>query len=605
MENLDVMTISYFDVPSMNRCNMLPVPAWKSVAWLMVAALVATQPVAAEERGQATKVVPSFEPVRPVAGTLFICGGGILPETLLKEFINEAGGEKASICLITTASEIADIPEVLETRLQFWRQQKLADLSIVHTRSRDTANDPAFVKPLSRATGIWILGGIQSRLTEVYLGTQSEQAIHGVLKRGGVVGGTSAGAAVLSPVMIEGGNPHPQVGKGFGLLPGAVIDQHFLKRNRQPRLMNVLASHPSYVGVGIDEGTALVVKGRRMTVLGDSSVVTCLGACGENPEKAQRYSAGDEVDFVALSRAAVARLKPKRPVVADAPATNSAAQQGTLILSGGGAVPADATQRFIEAAGGVDSPLIIVSTALGDDPPEDEAALAWLKEAGAKNVCIIHPRNRQETESQETLERLQQARGVWFVGGRTWRLVDAFLHTKAESALVNILKNGGAIGGTAAGASMLADYLVRGNPMTNRQIMADGYDEGFGFLPETAIDQHFSQRNRFEDMSALKKARPELLGLGVDENTALIVQGTTMQVVGENKVAVYDRREPAADERDYDMLVAGDKYDLKDRRRIGSPRETEVATATERTETREEEDDDSATAMPPAASVCK
>jgi cyanophycinase len=589
-------------MPYMNRCIRRTVPAGRSVYWLTVVAAMAALPVAAAELPSPPKTPAVVAPARPLNGTLIICGGGVLPESLLKHFVVEAGGERARIAIISTASEIADDPEVLESRLQFWRGQKLTSLDIVHTRSRDIANDPAFVQPLAQATGVWILGGIQSRLTEVYLGTKAEQAIHDVVRRGGVVGGTSAGAAVMSPVMIEGGNPQPEIGRGFGLLPGAVVDQHFLKRNRQQRLLNALANHPSHFGVGIDEGTALVVKGRRMFVLGDSCVTACLGPCGEIPEKIQRLNPGDEIDLVALSRAAVARVSPRRQNKTE---LVSETRQGTLVLAGGGAVPADATQRFIEAAGGVDSPLVVVSTAVGDDPPDENEALDWLKQAGAKNVCIIHPRSRHEAESEEMLERLSQARGVWFSGGRTWRLADAFLHSKAETVLVEILKNGGAIGGTAAGASILADYLVRGNPMSNKDIMTDGYDEGFGFIPDAAVDQHFSQRKRFEDMRVLKKARPELLGLGVDEGTALIVQGHTLEVVGENKVAVYDRTQPAAsaDERDFDTLVPGDKYDLKDRRRLSPPREAETVAASGTSGADEDEEDP--TAQPPAASICE
>ena len=96
-----------------------------------------------------------------------------------------------------------------------------------------------------------------------------------LVNRGGVVGGTSAGAAPQSRVMIRGGNPVAHVGRGFNLLPGAVVDQHFLKRSRVNRLLGVIEAHPDLVGYGIDEGTAMIVRGDRFRVLGASYVLAC------------------------------------------------------------------------------------------------------------------------------------------------------------------------------------------------------------------------------------------------------------------------------------------------------------------------------------------
>lgn len=239
-------------------------------------------------------------------GTLVICGGGNMPDRVMHRFVQAAGGTRARIVVVTTASEIADTPEI-DAELKFWRSLKLKSLSVLHTRSRETANDPTFVEPLMTATGIWFIGGKQKLLTDVYLGTITEQLIHGVLKRGGVVGGTSAGAAIMSPLMICRGNPDPEVGPGFGFLPGTVIDQHFLARSRQERLLNVLSSHPDYIGLGIDEGTALIVQGRRMSVMGDSQVVACLAPTGDRPARMQSLKPGTRVDLLALTRDANSR----------------------------------------------------------------------------------------------------------------------------------------------------------------------------------------------------------------------------------------------------------------------------------------------------------
>jgi cyanophycinase len=236
-------------------------------------------------------------------GTLVICGGGDISDDVLQEFISAAGGQEARVVVITTASETADSEEI-EDELEFWRSQKLARLTVLHTRSRETANDPEFASPLADATGIWLIGGRQSLLADTYLGTISEQMIHGVLQRGGVVGGISAGAAVMSTVMIRGGEVHPQMGRGFGLLPGTLIDQHFLARHRQERLMGALAAHPGLVGLGIDEGAAVVVRGGRMSVVGNSDVMACISATSGRPQKRETLRPGEQANLVKLSQSA-------------------------------------------------------------------------------------------------------------------------------------------------------------------------------------------------------------------------------------------------------------------------------------------------------------
>ncbi len=244
-------------------------------------------------------------------GTLVICGGGDISDDVMREFIEAAGGEEARVVVITTATETADSDEI-EDELAFWRSQPLARLTVLHTRSRDTANDPEFASPLADATGIWFVGGRQAWLADTYVGTVSEHLIHAVLRRGGVVGGISAGAAVMSTVMIRDGETHPEIGRGFGLLPGTLIDQHFLARNRQERLLGALAAHPGLVGLGIDEGAAVVVRGGCLSVVGDSSVVACTSPAAGRPPKLETLRPGEQASLLHLSQSA-ARSRKSRP----------------------------------------------------------------------------------------------------------------------------------------------------------------------------------------------------------------------------------------------------------------------------------------------------
>jgi cyanophycinase len=505
------------------------------------------------------------EPAGKIAGSLVIHGGGNLSSETLEAFMKLAGGNDARIVVIPTASDTYDDAQS-EKELQGFKSRGAATVTLLHTRSREKADEAAFVEPLKQATGVWFGGGQQKNLEKAYVGTATERELHALLKRGGVIGGTSAGAAAMSSVMIRGGNPKAEVGQGFGFLPGAVIDQHFLKRERSSRLMAVLADHPGLVGLGIDEGTALVVHERQMVVLGDSSVSVCLCKSDLRPERVDAIKGPAMLDLVALSRAAIARAEtPFPPPKMPAPETDGS---GTLIIDGG-SCRKEAIERFVAAAGGPDALIAVIPTAQGEELPGFPGEARLLQRAGAKNIKIVHARDRAEAADPKLLDVLREAKGIWFTGGRQWRLVDSFLGTEAEKLMHAVLKRGGAIGGSSAGATIQGEYLVRGNPLGNLQMMAEGYERGFGFLKSVAIDQHFAQRNRFADMSGLKKVFPQVVGLGIDEPAALVVSGHVLEVIGAGNVQIYDRDATApSSEKDYEQIKPGEKYDLKDRKKI-------------------------------------
>jgi cyanophycinase len=242
------------------------------------------------------------------AGSLVIVGGGGLPDAVRDRFLELAGGKSARIVVIPTASDKADTPQLLKTPGYF--RAAGVEVTVLHTRNPAQADDPAFVKPLTEATGVWLTGGVQSRLVDAYRGTAVERELRKVLARGGVIGGTSAGAAVMTQVMILGGTTTARVGTGFGFLQGVVVDQHFLTRHRLERLLGVLAQHPQYPGLGIDEQTAIVVHGGALTVVGNSTVSVCLAALAGQQPAVQVLKAGERLDLAALARDALGRLPP-------------------------------------------------------------------------------------------------------------------------------------------------------------------------------------------------------------------------------------------------------------------------------------------------------
>ncbi|MBC8117358.1 MAG: cyanophycinase, partial [Candidatus Saccharimonas sp.] len=457
-----------------------------------------------------------LRPTASVAGSLVIAGGGPLPAAVIDRYFELAGGEKARIVIITTASILAGTPNA-EVHYARWHDRKPVSLTFLHTRDRIEANKSEFSQCLQEANAVWFMGGNQNWLAEAYLGTLVEQRCHELLQRNGVIGGTSAGAAIMSKSMIAGGRDLPIMASGFGFLEGTVIDQHFKKRNRQGRLMQALEFRPGHVGIGIDESTALVVRGRTLEVVGDSDVTLTLAPSAERAARHHSLVVGQKEDMVQLSRAAIARTQPRFP----SPNTSvPEVKAGTLVIVGGGSMPREAVDQFLSAAGGKDASILVVSNALSDEPPEEQQVCGWLTEAGASNVRQFHACEMHDSSNSDLCSQLQEAKGVWFTGGRQWRLVDAYLDTPIQSLFHAVLRRGGVIGGTSAGATIQGDYLVRGNPLGGADMMCEGYERGFGFLPGVAIDQDFTQRARFEDMTGLKKQFPQLIGLGIDEATA-------------------------------------------------------------------------------------
>ena len=255
--------------------------------------------------------------------------------------------------------------------------------------------------------------------------------------------------------------------------------------------------------------------------------------------------------------------------LAGQPATLGPAK-GSLIIVGGGGMPKVIFDRFFEAAGGRDAKLVVVPTAGTKDAyDESTSSVKMFKKAGATNVHLLHTRDPKVADSDEFVAVLRDARALWFGGGRQWRLADAYLGTNTEAAFHDVLKRGGVIGGSSAGATIQASYLVRGAPEGNQIMMSSGHEQGFGFIHNSAIDQHLLARKRENDMLPVIRNHPHLLGIGIDESTALYVRGNNAEVIGKSKVLFYDiALEKTVGKKFYTTLDPGERYDLKSRRKL-------------------------------------
>jgi cyanophycinase len=273
---------------------------------------------------------------------------------------------------------------------------------------------------------------------------------------------------------------------------------------------------------------------------------------------------------IAAASLAIALAAQTRPVV-------KGPEHGTLVIVGGGKVVPAIAERFFELAGGKDAPVVVIPTAGGAETyPPDWSGLKGFKDFGATHLTILHTTDRAVADSEAFVKPLLTAKAVWFPGGRQWHLVDSYLHTRTQREIQAVLDRGGVVGGSSAGASIIADYLVRGAREGNRIMMAPGYEEGFGLMKGVAIDQHMLTRNRQDDLEAVVARHPELLGISIDESTAIVVHGQQFEVIGASKVAIHDGvSDPKSEARNgkkYFFMAPGEKYDLTKLERISPPK---------------------------------
>ena len=230
-------------------------------------------------------------------GPLFAIGGAedkLKKRSVLRQFIAAAGGDEARVVVVPTASALG--PEVVDVYAAVFGALGAKEVTAVRPETRVEADDPATVATLDRATGIFMTGGNQLKLSAVVAGTAFGEAIRASNARGVAVGGTSAGASILAEHMIAFGRPGStprqrmgQLAAGLGLIPQAIVDQHFAQRNRYGRLLSLVAQSPALLGIGIDEDTAAIIEGDRLRVAGRSVVTIIDGSrTVSNAHSAQR-----------------------------------------------------------------------------------------------------------------------------------------------------------------------------------------------------------------------------------------------------------------------------------------------------------------------------
>ena len=262
-------------------------------------------------------------------------------------------------------------------------------------------------------------------------------------------------------------------------------------------------------------------------------------------------------------------------------AQSSGPPRGTLVVDGGGATDV-VRDRFVALAGGTAARIVVIPTAassirfgdgntiLDPDAPRDRPEWAAYdrhlrKWFGTVGLTILHTRDRAVADSESFVAPIRAARAVYLAAGNAGRLASTYRKTRTHREIEALLARGGTVFGSSAGAIIQGSFIVRGRP-DKPILMARGRDRGFGFLKEVAINPHLTSAKRDAELVNVVDAHPNLLGLGIDDDAALIVQGDRFEVIGTGRVAVYDNvRHP---DGWYYWLRPGDQFDLRARRKI-------------------------------------
>ncbi len=248
---------------------------------------------------------------------------------------------------------------------------------------------------------------------------------------------------------------------------------------------------------------------------------------------------------------------------------------GTLIVDGGGATE-PIVRRFVEIAGGRRADIVVFATGpseirfgdqnviLNPDWPRDrkewnqyeEYLKMWLR---VDRVQVLHTRDRAIADSASFAAPVKSATGVYLVAGNAGRYADAYLGTRTQAELMAVLSRGGVIFGSSAGAIIQGSFVVRGRP-DKPLLMAPGRTTGFGFLKNVAINPHLTSTQRDAELVNVVDAHPDILGIGIDDDAALLVRKDVFEVIGAGRVAIYDNVRRGGSW--YYWLNPGERFDL-------------------------------------------
>lgn len=260
---------------------------------------------------------------------------------------------------------------------------------------------------------------------------------------------------------------------------------------------------------------------------------------------------------------------------------NFAQTKGKLVIIGG-VQTIEIVKTYVELAGGFNAKIIVIPNAGSDPVYWSKEQVKEFNELGAQAQYLLF--TRETADDEANLDKMDWANAVFFLGGDQSDLTRDMLDTKLLQKVFDIYNNGGVVGGSSAGAAVMSEVMITGNELVNKDSTESfitiergnvEVKQGFGFLKNSIIDQHFLKRKRHNRTISTLIEHPNLFGIAIDESTGIIVYpDETFKVIGNNQVLVYDptnardiredkNRNLGITDMKLHVLIAGDKFDMK------------------------------------------
>jgi len=499
----------------------------------------------------------SKELTDPIHGKLMLVGTGEISSRVFATFAYLAGEEEGTLVVLTKdAGRDINIPS------QWY--ELIRSVAVVELDKNGKSLPEKEIEKLQEATAVWL----DDDFSKLYSGSQLTEELLSLMQRDGVIGGQGVAAEGMATIVKDGKG----IRDGFNLLPNSFI---LATKSGEDQFVKTLNTLPGRVGWELPLKAAVVIhEGRKISVIGDPDITLRTPANGDWPERFETFGPPIDdlpftADLISWNRSATARLGELfPPQVASVPEVPS----GALVIIGGHGYPDGMWERVVEFAGGKDANFVCFAQS------SSSAGAKMLREHGCRNIATHVVKTGLDgigqSKDPQLLEDLKNADAVYFGGGRTYKFMDAFLDTEAHLLMNKVLERGGIILGGSAGAQIQGDFLVRGDPRTNNTLWMEGNNVGLSFIKGVIIDVHFRERGREIITPQLLVKYPQLLGIGIDETTAIWVEGTKAEVMGPHSVTFYDLKNQknldpnAKDVGNPVILMEGEKYDLKQRKPI-------------------------------------
>jgi cyanophycinase len=545
-------------------------------------------------------------------------GGGGVQECVRQEFLRLAGGKTARVLLLPSDEEQRKPGEKLdayESRLgrpaAYGRWRELcrgnhAGFQFLHWDCPEDPENSRFFAALEEATGIWIPAEDQSWVIQRFAGdplkpTRFQLALRNLVARGGVVGASGGGMASLSETVIAG-NVHDKDGGwirarlafGLGLFQGTLLDQNFnIWSGRVERLTDTLRNGPRLdrvartpgvqrrtIGLGMDRQTVAIVSGNTIRAIGEGNVHVFVQSNGGRTVAWHRLAPGDKpLVLAAVSARERAAVQPAKSRDAGNP-FGAPPGKGTVVLHGGKST-VEMYDLFPRLTGKT-RPMLVHCPSASDryhrmsnqELMASDLAKLWKTDA-VRSLRFINAGRPEQAEQPDFCGLLDKADALWIMGGDQGDLTALYVNpirpTLFQKKVRSIVERGGAVGGSSAGCAAMSDVMIVGTVAgDNRGPARAVLSRGFGVLSNVVAEQHFDARQgRIERFAELLRNKRQIanispgcdpgrmVGLAVEESTALIVRGNRLTVAGKNKAHVF-LKSAAHDVLTWHSLAAGD-----------------------------------------------